>query len=302
MVNYEEYNQLTSKYKLDIINPSPNVVYHYTNADALINIIEKKKLWLTNSFFLNDKQEILYIDNTINDAFKLLDMVEPHKMVSEFRRLFFPDKVVSQNIQRLPQYFILSSTMNHDNHLLWSYYTNNDGYNIGLDLQLIESNIIDNIDNELLRPYFGMVSYDPVEQHNTIAKDINSYFKEWMNRKEPYSEETINLFKRVILYRISMYSIFFKNPFFKFEEEYRIVFILKNSDANQLVKFRNKEGTIIPYIDSLLNFTDRDFPIKSVTIGPKNYNDISHAGLRYFLDNKGLTNTIINRSIGPLRF
>ena len=54
-----EINVAEKYFKLD--KQSKNAMYHYTSANAIINIFKEKTIRFTNCLFLNDVQEYNYI-------------------------------------------------------------------------------------------------------------------------------------------------------------------------------------------------------------------------------------------------
>jgi hypothetical protein len=38
----------------------PDVVYHYTNAAGLLGVLSTQQLWMTDTDFLNDAEELAY--------------------------------------------------------------------------------------------------------------------------------------------------------------------------------------------------------------------------------------------------
>ncbi len=36
------------------------LIYHYTEADVIINILKEKRIWASSVYFLNDRQEANY--------------------------------------------------------------------------------------------------------------------------------------------------------------------------------------------------------------------------------------------------
>lgn len=50
--------------------PYDGTLYHYTNLSGLKGIVENDEFWVTKSDFLNDKSEMVYILETINDVLK----------------------------------------------------------------------------------------------------------------------------------------------------------------------------------------------------------------------------------------
>jgi hypothetical protein len=53
-----------------ILTNKENVIYHYTDINALENIIKNKTLWLSRYDFLNDKFEIVYLKKLIKKEIK----------------------------------------------------------------------------------------------------------------------------------------------------------------------------------------------------------------------------------------
>lgn len=45
------------------------LAYHYCSIETLYSMINNKKLWLSDADFMNDKYEITWIDNIINQIF-----------------------------------------------------------------------------------------------------------------------------------------------------------------------------------------------------------------------------------------
>jgi hypothetical protein len=282
-------------------------VYHYTGAFALENILKGKKLWVTKSDFLNDETEYRYGIELAKKVFK----EKNYKYISS-TMIQEIEKQINSNLNRS---FIFSTSRNKDSVNLWGNYSNNDGYCIGFNLNEMEERIFNSkiyvtgnkMNNKVYEKYYIpirgqlesvalyslQVIYD-IKQQKEIILEIFSHMEK--------VTETFNLYKddiedRKFLQLKSIYSDaidtafttltkqirLFKNPIFKQDDEYRIVFeINKKLDV---IKYRQLNGIFIPYIE--VGFDEDNFkglPIESITIGPKNNLDIAERGLKLFVE------------------
>ena len=98
---------------------------------------------------------------------------------------------------------------------------------------------------------------------------------------------------------LSIISLFFKNPHFKDEKEYRIIFINNFSPSSyKQTKIFEKNGLFIPYIE--YKFLKRT--VSSINIGPTLDENIFYTSTCRLLANFGYENKTINRSKIPLRY
>lgn len=109
--------------------------------------------------------------------------------------------------------------------------------------------------------------------------------------------------------QFAILGIFFKNPCFYPEEEYRIAIVLLTwhfPNVNEIINFRIYNGVFIPYIE--ISFKIRDdskipcIPIKCITVGPKNNLDIAVFGLKQMLLYFDYNDIDIKVSKIPLRY
>ena len=106
------------------------------------------------------------------------------------------------------------------------------------------------------------------------------------------------------LYAIcTVYAMFFKQPEFHMESEYRIVLSsthVKTDYINspETLFFRPSNEILIPYIKVHCKAIDS---LKSITVGPKNNIDIATAGISMYCRSKGIA-IPIHKSRIPLRY
>ena len=98
---------------------------------------------------------------------------------------------------------------------------------------------------------------------------------------------------------LSIISLFFKNPHFKDEKEYRIIFI-NNTGTNfaKQTKICEKNGLFIPYIE--YKFLKKT--VGCINIGPTLNENIFYISTCRMLANFGYEHKTANRSKIPLRY
>ena len=198
------------------------------------------------------------------------------------------------------EYFTTSFSTESDNLTLWNNYAkgkNYTGYNIGFD----KNKLVEEMDKNNYLPIYGSVIYDKSKQ----VKIIHAIFKKWNMLFERAlrckQNNEVKLFD--ILFELidvlSIVSIFFKNPQFKNEHEYRIVVVNAFGAPNSKPTFVvEKNGLFVPYLE--YNFSKES--VKSVNIGPTLEENIFYTSTNRMLLNFGYTDKEVYRSKIPLRY
>lgn len=284
-------------------------IYHYTSAQALQGIIDNEQFWATKSNFLNDKTEFNYtydlfekniLNNIKNEIFR-------SKLIASFRsEIKRCSPQVSSFSTVLDGYYVISFSMNPDNLLLWSEFSNLMGYNLAFRF----TDLLDSFQNNIM--WHGKVIYDKNTQLHYLQKTLDDSLT-W--RPEYYHVKSINDFDEhtpdaaidylsLDMYVFcTVYSMFFKKAAFTQEEEYRFVFSTfheKNEHIRKTTKmcFRVKEDVLIPYIAVSCKPLSA---LQSVTIGPKNNIDIAVTGLECYCREKRIKVPILKSNI-PIRY
>lgn len=299
----EEFIKTLEYDQLSFINEAIPL-FHYTNAPALMGIVENGELWLSKSELLNDKLELKYtLDLILSliEEFLAEDQRKEELLFKEWIKQSIENKFFSAEI------YTLSLSTNGDSNLLWSNYANNDGYNIEFRYPEIVEILIKNI--ERLHPNKGIgvfpyfVIYDQQKQIKFLKKEIINLYKIFLFAFDK-GDETLNYkYGGKVLANIVMYSIFFKDSSFSQEEEFRIAIYFPDKHYGQSAsKCRLNNGVFIPYIALPITIEEKKMLFKEVTIGPKNSLDIAEQGLRHFLDINQLNKVTINKSKIPYRY
>jgi hypothetical protein len=250
------------------------IIHHYTSTEGLLGMLSFKKLWATQSEYLNDKSEYIYAKDVILETIRGLNDIN----VSKHKDIF---EVCLEQIYKIYDIYTCSFSKNPDILSQWRGYCPNDGgFCIGFEVDELSKN------NE--GSFFECI-YDYEEQKKEIAKIANvfcsnvekitagiklNFTDSWEDifkkiEIKPYSKNTtgnhLDLEKNHIFirYELAQLSARIKNPNFIEESEFRYIYIsAKNEHEN--IKIRSRNSLLIPYIE--LGFGSD--AIKQVIIGP----------------------------------
>ena len=235
------------------------VLYHYTSANALKNIIKEKRIWFSDIHYLNDKSELTYtfdmLYRILNQETKLNKKFKEHlKIYMDIHIYGKPLKVIKIPRQNI---FVASFSQAPDELSLWNYYTKSDkkfGYNIGFKIDTFMKNKLQNF-------YCGKVIYDTNEQEEQIKKALFDYQNIYIKYDNDDERESI---VSTFIDFIELTALFFKHEAFASEREYRNVYIINENNNPFQIEYRIHNGIFIPYIE--IEFTiDK---IESVTASP----------------------------------
>lgn len=303
MSYYDELLKKIPKIKRFLDTGSNCTIYHYTKPEKLLNIISGENIRFSNALYLNDKEEIAYSYRLI---VKLIDQTEglnPDlfiKIKKHFSNKYKHIVDGDNDFVNKLEYFTTSFSTESDNLTLWNNYAkgkNYTGYNIGFNKQKL---IKEMSENDYL-PIYGSVIYDKQKQ----IKIIHAIFKKWNSlfEKELKCKKSNEVKLFDILFELidilSIVSIFFKNPQFKNEHEYRIVIVnvfgAENSKATSIAE---KNGLFVPYLEYKFSKDS----VVSVNIGPTFDENIFYTSTNRMLLNFGYCDKQVNRSKIPLRY
>lgn len=299
-------------------------LFHYTNIDGLLGILETQSLYATHYNYLNDlsegkliREKFLQIltAELVDITPKLIELgVVRKELLSEFGRTIYPKEAENMYnsivgvTNALTPFFITSfcehaeNTEAYENGLLsqWRGYGSGGGFAIEFDEAKLDECI--KLEGKLFA-YSGIKSqeviyrdhdkqFDP-EQFSGIAKAI---------MREMYQSLGIDISKITGSKNIEdvyepfvKLAPFLKNPSFAEENEYRIAAVVFRGKAinatekrpAQKIFFRDRQGLIMPYI-RLFSKLESKLPITSILVGPHPYQLSQKEAIQIAVEQLGL--------------
>lgn len=262
------------------------MIHHYTTIDAFCKILnsynEKRDntfiFWASDAYSMNDPMEMEY---GYHFLMKELSEIEKEKSISPKLRLSDYMKYLLENrnredtieslmFKRMYTFdktpFVISFSHAYDTLPMWNMYGNN-GNGICLSFNEDKLNGKDFIQNEGLMAFLFNVIYMEQENPNPATLDIIKKMikHETENYYDNIDTNDLDNFINKNLRIGSMFRIvnpFLKNKTYAFEKEERLVVHLKNNI--DLVKFRMKGTTIIPYVEVPIPIDS----LEGITLGP----------------------------------
>lgn len=277
-------------------------LYHYTSADALKSIIQNNSFWISKSEYLNDASEQVVIMGLLKQFFKNNTRIGKH--VQNFLTQSLETYINEYN------YYILSFSESDDSLPLWNYYSENDGYNIGIErekvMSLMES-YFQQFDEEI-QVIITKVDYvDETSNENFLPKinDLLLPFT-YFTLEDLENPVKVDNIKDAVL-ELAKLSFSMKNSAYYSECEERIVIITKkDSELTLHEEFRVFKGAFIPYIVfNKDNEPEYKIPISKIKISPYQSMDLAKESILYMLGKNGyeqIENEDITKSKIPSRY
>lgn len=277
-----------------VIPDGTDIIYQYTNIDALFNGIivkEQKKegaeicLWASNYLYMNDPSEIATGQEYIN------------KILKEYFVEDDGDKDIQDKMDDL-DYYITSFSMASDSLPMWGMYgKNGSGIALGFDRAIIEKTnpslyrctYLDQDLKDKVKSFCEKVKGEKITQKALSVVLIIALFAMLLNKDKKQNEEFLNAFMPFLLF-----MIYAKAPAYKYEDEVRL---LIHPDKDSVIKFRTQNNLIVPYIEN-------HFPkeaLKIVLVGPTNDMKRTVKSIDRYLKHKGFNDVQIIESEVPYR-
>ena len=302
MINYDSLLEKIPKVRKILDNGSNSILFHYTKPEKLLSILESGTIRFSNALYLNDKEEVTYSYKLI---FNLIDEMPElnQELFAKIKEHFYTKytNIIngSDDFGYKHEYYTISFSTDGDNLTLWNNYAKGQkytGYNIGF----CKKDLIADMEKIGFNSVYGNIIYEKKKQI-TVLKLI---FEKWNKLYEKALKSIKNKEKQLditieLIDILSIISLFFKNPHFKDEKEYRIIFI-NNTGTNfaKQTKICEKNGLFIPYIE--YKFLKKT--VGCINIGPTVNENIFYTSTCRMLANFGYEHKTVNRSKIPLRY
>ena len=263
--NQEDFYYFQTEFNIQ--NNSDEMIHHYTSPQGLIGIFCKKNIWHTNINCLNDKSEYQYTYNLIKTHIlpKYEQILKKHNLYELLNSRC--ENLVDTKFYKLENevyfnrnYYIACFSKAKDSLPMWNYYScngNSLGYSLNISKSMFQEFLLEKVGiNNLL---MAEVCYNEDRQKEILEEVFNRYIYD--NNALDNTEQYNLLFDN-----IRICSLFFKHPKYSYEQEIRNIVIERSDQENSKIKFREKQGIIIPYIEFEFNLN----MLLSVTVAPNN--------------------------------
>ena len=306
----------------------PELVWHYTDTNALISIIENHRLWASSAAFMNDTNEMQTRHRAFCRTYAQIRSSLKTTQQEELDKVYHHD---APAIGSQPQ-FLLSASESADALTLWRSYGSTDSvFSIGLDTS-VELKVIPQL-KETSHPdpptgYFEefedvhedgytYVMCNPDIEHD----DVSQWSKvKYVPRSGDvaHEEHLRNLAARALVKNTNSIRIppsassgsnnsralanLEKDQSFADEREVRIIAII--NPEWKFVKYRSGPQGLTPYIElgTIHEQSIGKLPIRQIMIGPNSVNtENQKVSLRSLLDSNGYSEVQILVSEIPYR-
>ena len=282
----------------------PKYVYHYTTIEGLLGILSSRTLYASNISFLNDRKELIYVDDFIrelivsrfatvfNDLQKrgiMTDNVDID-MISEHEANNFLKSIHKTSREASPIFVIsfcrAGSMFEEQNGLLsqWRGYGHDGGIALRFEVGGLEAMCRYESENYLLTstfvgdviygsddPEFGDIGNELAAFADAVPDIIENMLKNWGIRYE-YPGDKISLDDMHRPYAFVAPRL--KHPGFSEEKEYRLAVTVWTGDnvpnetrSRKPVKFRRRDNYLLPYVEIGCS-EQQPFPLKQIIVGP----------------------------------
>ena len=250
-------------------------LYHYTTPDGLIGIVEKRTLWATDVFYLNDSEEFALGIQIARDYMK--DLKEKAKSEPTVGRLeWLLNEFKGIGPLRKKTVYVSSLSVEDDQLSQWRAYCRGGGFAIGFKVGRLKKLATDQ------SFVLEQCIYEPQEQSQLITGAVDSIAGAWLNSSAPWPEQTgegprfeISL---KLVHKLSRLSPMLKNQAFLEEKEYRLISEPSASYVEGQKKFRNQRGLVVPYREFRLDDDDLWRQVRAV-VGPTPHPEESKASV-----------------------
>ncbi|MBM3108866.1 DUF2971 domain-containing protein [Pseudomonas sp. V1] len=234
-------------------------LFHYTDANAVLSMMQKKELWLTDIRFMNDSSEASDGAQYLVDAIKLLSP-HPHRLNDEalhhLSQFTLEDVLDGLNDQ---QAFICSFSRIADHLVQWRSYGS---YAIEFDDSLAQD-----------RPPISPCIYD-VGAKRSEALRLVTETREDIDTELQRGDDATDYDVMRHIWSLSDAANLFKHPSFLEENEMRMIRLQLAPSEN--IKYRVRGDYVIPYL--VVNFELKH--VKAIHVGPMKHQELAVSSLK----------------------
>lgn len=273
-------------------------LYHYTDYNGLIGILQSRQIWLTDYRYLNDSSEIEYSFKKISAA--LLKYLHILNHMDRHHLGLFQFILQKETFHKSYDFFVFS-TCKRKNYLpAWRWYANNGtGFSIAFNFK--SNNVLPPIFHT--PPAFGLIDLGKVHYASDV---LDEYIPLIFNKaNELINANNSRFVIGAVLSYILMIIPRFKHYSFKEESEYRI-FALKEphkSIPDEMKHWSPSNSSAEPFVSSIprMKIDINKINIQYIITGPKCNHEHAKHELNKLLKVYGYQDIPILKSLIPYR-
>ncbi|MNO83586.1 hypothetical protein D3C76_749010 [compost metagenome] len=276
----------------------PNHLFHYTNANGMLGIIDSRKLWATHYQYLNDSSELEYGYSLAKEIIRGAIAAEENKEVKRF----LENSLNSCSISSSGLEFYITCFCEHDDVLSqWRAYGGGaQGYALGFEAGAIGRRK-PTADNQNI--HMRKVLYDERKQKELISLAVKTLSEKLRSISgNGCSIDVIAAACRGLRMALVEMTIFFKHPAYEVEHEWRILHFPSNESG---LKFRDGPFGLTPYVELDISASNgvyaNTIPLCSITASPSKNTDNSCSALKKMIHVKKLPHCSVHQSTLPVR-
>jgi Protein of unknown function (DUF2971) len=276
----------------------PAIVYHYTSGEVLSSIVNGRRLYATNAFYLSDKTEIVHGLDLFRERAKRRDDGPEIKHFLGQVSTFLSSSADPHHDDGFDTYVACFSEKSDVIPFWKGYGADGLGYALGFDLEATWKSAD-------LAAY--RVVYDKSDQEAILDVAVEGYIgvlKRSLDRY-PGQEEAVVQATGITLASVLMQLLaFFKHESFDYEVEWRLVqFIPRFRERRErTARCRISRGVVVPFVEIELGKDIASLPLREVRCGPVIHKGVGADTVRAFAKRAGLSCEVTESGLPPMRF
>ncbi len=261
-------------------------LYHYTTPEALKEIIEKRQIWASLIFFLNDSEEWYLGMKLFEERLKLVNPQHPlcqhllHAVESategEERGGFAPEKSLAM--------YVCSFSRDGDLLSQWRAYCPKGGFALGFPKSKLESLAKDQ--HFVFRPCL----YETDDQIRIVDQTLKRIWADapqacYPNQDQGLESKEYGQIINKSIWEIMRTAAILKHRGFREEQEWRLASTLEYTGESEQIEFHANESIIVPH--RVIDLSDADlWNHVSIVVGPSPHKNESEKVVRDLLWSK----------------
>jgi hypothetical protein len=279
-----------------------DIVWHYTNGEGFLGILQSATIHATQVASLNDRRETKYATDYFKTSIqKLLESKKDDIVARDFLQkvLEYVKEDPSSPTHGTSKFFVTSFSGEEDDLSQWDRYGRPNGYAIGFfargfwreptstlykvayDKARVQK-ASDDLAEATLRFFLQGLQGERLQEPNKWAEVFFQAWDEWIYKLAPLA----------------------KDVKWRAENEFRLVHELKGSEFSQ-VRFKQRDTMLARYLPlstpSWMKNRTPLLPIAKVMIGPGNHPAFTRVSVMLLLEQMGYTNVPVEITAVPLQ-